>query len=71
MQGESTGARAGAIASDWHHLGRLRSLEEMSEAIDAVTAEHVLEYLRTYPAREFTVAIIGPEALDVSAVREG
>ena len=35
MQGESTSARAGALASDWYHLGRLRTLQELAEAIDA------------------------------------
>ena len=34
FSGESTGARAGAIAGDWHRIGRARSLEEMATEID-------------------------------------
>ncbi|MGB2823555.1 MAG: pitrilysin family protein [Phycisphaerae bacterium] len=66
MQGESTSARANALASDWYHLGRVRGLAELSQAIQSVTADDVLEYLRDCPPREFTVLVIGPEPLDTS-----
>jgi predicted Zn-dependent peptidase len=68
MQGESTSARATALASDWYHLGRLRSLSEVSGAIDAVTRDDVLTYARAYRPAKFTVLVIGPEALDTSAL---
>lgn len=68
MQGESTSARANALAGDWYHLGRLRSLEEISAAIDAITIDQVLEYLHTHPAHDFTILSIGPEPLNVVAI---
>jgi predicted Zn-dependent peptidase len=68
MQGESTVARSGALVSDWFHLGRVRTLEEVSAAIEAVTIPQVLEYLRQYPAKDFAGLVIGPEPLDVSGV---
>jgi predicted Zn-dependent peptidase len=68
MQGESTSARASALVGDWHHLRRLRSLEEISEAIDNVTSGDVLEYTRQYPARDFTLLTIGPAALDTKSL---
>ncbi len=37
MQEESTSARAGALASDWYYLGRVRPLEEIQAAIDGLT----------------------------------
>ena len=49
MMGESTAARAGAMASDWYHLGRLRSLHEISAAIDGVSREAVLAYAGVPP----------------------
>lgn len=70
MQGESTTARADALASDWYHLRRLRSLEELSKAIEKVTADDVLEYLRHFPAERFTVLVIGPEPLDTSTMNK-
>ena len=68
MQGESTSARANALASDWYHLARLRSLEELSAAIESVTADEVLAYLHAFPASEFTVLAIGPEPVDTGAL---
>ena len=37
MQGESSSARAAAIAHDFFMRGRIRTLEEIKSAIDAVT----------------------------------
>jgi len=70
MQGESTAARAGALVGDWYHLGRLRSLEELSAAIDKVTADDVAAYLHDWPADDFTVLVVGPEAIDTTHVTE-
>ena len=65
MQQESTGARAGALARDWFHLGRVVPLEEVRARIDALTPEQVGSYARTHPPRDVTVLTIGPEPLDV------
>jgi len=70
MQGESTGARAHALASDWYHLGRLRSLAELSGAIDTTTAADVIDHLRAHPARDFTVLVIGPEPVDTGILEQ-
>lgn len=67
MQGESTQARAEALASDHYHLGRIRSLEETADAVDAVTEDDVLAYLAEYPASDFTILVIGPEPVDTSS----
>lgn len=66
MQGESTSARANALASDWYHLGRVRSLAELSEAIQSVTPDDVLAYLRDCPPRDFTLLVVGPEPVETS-----
>ena len=66
MQGESTGARASALASDWYHLHRLRSLEEISAAIDAVRGEQVIDHLRQYPPKGLSVLVIGPQPLNTA-----
>ncbi len=63
MQGESTSARADALAGDFHHLGRLRGLDEISRAIDAVAVNDVMEYVRAYPAENLTTLTIGPDKL--------
>jgi predicted Zn-dependent peptidase len=63
MRQESTSARAGALASDWYFLGRVRPLEEIQAAIDGLTVEGILGYLRRYPAKDFTIVTLGPAAL--------
>lgn len=68
MQGESTSARADALAGDWYHLGRLRGLAELSGRIEAVTADQVLSYVREYPARNLTILVLGPDPIDPGAV---
>ena len=66
MRQESTGARAGSIASDWYFLNRVRPLEELQSAIDGMTIPGVLDYLRRFPAKDFTIVTLGPAALQVN-----
>ncbi len=69
MQGERTSARAGGLVADWHLLGRLRSLDEIAAAIDAVTVEQVAASLRAYPPAAFTAYFIGPQPLNTDALQ--
>ena len=66
MRQESTGARAGAIASDWYFLGRVRPLEEVQAAVDGITVPAVLDYVHRYPAKDVTVVTLGPAALKIN-----
>lgn len=65
MQEESTSARAGAIATDWYLLGRVRSFDEIQAAIDGLSPQAVLDYLDEFPARSLTVVTLGPEPLTI------
>jgi predicted Zn-dependent peptidase len=65
MQGESTGARSGAIAYDFYHRGRTRTLDEMRTLIEAVTLPRVNDFLAAHPVKELTVVTIGPAELKV------
>jgi predicted Zn-dependent peptidase len=63
MQQESTSARAGALASDWYFLGRVRSFDEIQSAINALTPEKIVAHLRRHPLDDFTIVTLGPEPL--------
>ena len=63
FSGESTAARAGALAGDWHRLGRARSLDEMAAQIDAVTLDQVNDYLSKRSMGRMTVQTLGPAEL--------
>lgn len=68
MQGESTGARAGAIAADQYVLGRPRTLDERTDRIDAITLDKLNSYLHDTPPGDFTITTIGPEPLKTEAL---
>lgn len=63
MQEESTSARAGALASDWYYLGRVRPIEEIQAAIDGLTPAQIVAYVKEHPPRDMTVVTLGPKAL--------
>lgn len=65
MQGESTSARAGAIAHDYYMRGRLRTLDEIKAAIDAVTVDQVNAYLKSNKPGPFTIVTVGPKELNL------
>ena len=61
MRSEGSGARMGAIARSWWYERRVRTIQEVKEAIDAVTQEQVLGVLRRFSLLDpLTVVAIGP-----------
>jgi predicted Zn-dependent peptidase len=67
LQSESSGSRAGGIASDYYMFGRVRSLDEIKDRIESVTVESVLEFLRKNIFKDFTIVTIGPKRLDIDS----
>jgi predicted Zn-dependent peptidase len=65
MQQESSRARAGSIAGDWYHLGRVRPLAELQGLLDAVTRQSINHYLKHEPAAKYTVVSLGERQLEV------
>ncbi len=67
MQQESSSARSGALARDWYHLGRARSLDELGALIDALTSRDINTYLAEHPPADFTVVTLGSRPLEPHA----
>ncbi|MBT6918344.1 MAG: insulinase family protein [Planctomycetaceae bacterium] len=65
MQQESTAARAGAMARQWFHLGRIRSLAEDLERLDNLTVESIEHWLAQNPLTEVTTVFLGRNPLEV------
>ena len=63
MQQESSMSRSGALASDWYYLGRVRSLDEISAALDALTPESVGSHAAAIDLNAMTILTLGPNAL--------
>ncbi len=68
FSGESTSARAGALVGDWVRLGRARTLDELTAAIDAITLEQVRDYASRRSLGTVTIQTLGPEALTPPAI---
>ncbi len=60
---ESSMSRSSSLASDWFYLGRVRSLDEISAALDALTPESVSAYAATQGTHDLTILTLGPNAL--------
>ena len=65
MQSESSGARSAGIAGDYFLLGRVRPLEEIRDAIEALTVGSVTGFLQRHPFETFTAVTIGPKEIRV------
>lgn len=70
MQGESTPARATALASDLFRLGRARTLDERAAEIDAVNLDQLNAYLARRVMGPFTLVTIGPVELSPPATMQ-
>lgn len=65
MQQESSSARSSAVARDWYHLGRVRTLDEISRIVDELSCQSINAYLAQHPPGDFTVVTLGPQPLEV------
>lgn len=65
MQQESSRSRAASMAGDWFHLGRVRSMEEVSRLVNELTIDDVNEYLRDHPPVACDLVTLGPRALEM------
>lgn len=63
FSGESSGARAGALATDMHRLGRARSLDEIAEPYRTMKIDDVNQYLARRSTGLKTIVTLGPAAL--------
>ena len=61
MHAETSSARMGAIAHSWWFEKKLKTIQEIREAIDAVTLEQITALLKRFPVTEpLVVTAIGP-----------
>jgi predicted Zn-dependent peptidase len=65
MGSESSMSRAGAIAGDWHLLGRVRTMDEVKAALEGLTVADVSEAIRRNALKQYTIVTIGPKTVDV------
>ena len=65
MRGEGSGARMSAISRSWWYDRKIRTIQEIKEAIDGVTHDQVLRVLQRFsPLNPLAVSAIGPLSQD-------
>ncbi|MBM4003113.1 MAG: insulinase family protein [Planctomycetes bacterium] len=67
MQQESSPARARAMASEWFHLGRVQTLEELKSIVDGLNVPQINRFLAENAPREFSFVTLGARQLDLPA----
>jgi predicted Zn-dependent peptidase len=72
MAQESSMSRSSSLASDWYFLHRVRPLEEISAALDALTPESVSSYAAGFGSlSDLTILTLGPTPLRCPAEPPG
>lgn len=65
MRGEGSGARMSAISRSWWYDRKIRTIQEIKDAIDGVTHDQVLRVLQRFsPLDPLAVSAIGPLSQD-------
>jgi len=67
MAGESTPARAAALASDWFRFGQTRTLADVAAEVDAITHDQLNAYLGQRDIGAITMVDLGPAPLSITA----
>ncbi len=60
---ESTGSRAASAAADWWLGRRVRPLQEILSAVEAVQAKDIDAYVDAFPVNRFMSMTLGPKAI--------
>jgi predicted Zn-dependent peptidase len=66
MQQESTMGRASSAARDLYFLGRVVSLDEVNQKINALTVGGVREFIEAHTPGSIVLVTLGPQPLDSS-----
>lgn len=68
MQQESTMSRSSSLARDTLFLNRVRTLQEVREAIDSLTVERVRDHIVQHAPESMVLCTIGPEPLNTDCL---
>jgi predicted Zn-dependent peptidase len=66
MQQESSASRTGSMASDWYHLGRVQTIDELSRIVNGLSVDRINRYLAAHPVHTLSVVTLGAQALRIA-----
>jgi hypothetical protein len=65
MEQESSWSRVSSLISDWYHQGRVVTMREFEERIEALTVDEILDYWRGHPPGRYRIVTLGKKKLKV------
>ncbi len=65
MEQESSAARSNQIASDWFHLGRVPSRNEVCMEIDALSCQSLFDHFHQHAPKNFSLVTVGSQPLEL------
>lgn len=69
MEQESSWSRVSSLISDWYHRGRVVTMRELEERIEALRVEDIVAYWRNHPPGSYRIVTLGQQPLNVPASR--
>lgn len=69
MEQESSWSRVSSLISDWYHRGRVVTMRELEERIEALRVEDIVAYWRNHPPGGYRIVTLGQQPLNVPASR--
>jgi predicted Zn-dependent peptidase len=69
MGDESSSSRASSSAADYWLIRRVRSLEEIQQGIDRVTAADIDQFVKRYPPQHYSLLTLGSRSLAEPGLR--
>jgi predicted Zn-dependent peptidase len=71
MEQESSWSRVSSLISDWYHRGRVVTMRELEERIEALRIDDIVAYWKAHPPGGYRVVTLGQQPLTMPASRNG
>jgi len=67
MEQESSWSRVSSLISDWYHRGRVVTMRELEERVEALRVEDIVGYWKAHPPGGYRIVTLGQQPLRVPA----
>lgn len=65
MEQESSWSRVSSLVSDWYHRGRVVTMRELEQRIEALTVAEIIDYWKQHPPGGYRIVTLGQQPLVV------
>ncbi len=65
MEQESSWSRVSSLISDWYHRGRVVTMRELEERVEALRVDAIVDYWKAHPPGDYRIVTLGQQPLSV------